>query len=647
MHKNVKSRSMALLGLLVVLGSGSAPAETGLGFEPVAKAPVEECFVCQVSGCLVQERFAASPQDAQPATPYIPVTAYPIGERAAQCEAMDDPADLSKRIIPKRNGAYLWGLTVAGAARDKIWIGSAPNIPCVGGAASGTEGPYVPGTLICESGKSNFPGIPDILRPIFGDWRPPGVFVYDTGTGIQTEVEVPHFLINWTQGLRSAGTTPSGVVLLAGPALLGVGINVFAFDGETREFLGAKRLWRYSNIRKWIQANGALYTTVQKTRGGTGSVLRWVGSRDRPFELVEVGRLDGGGVNIALHEGRLYVGTQGETAFGLIAGPASPGIWMSPRLGLQGLTPLNAGSWIKVWDAAQYEPDPAVLKNYDMGDLESLNGWLYYGTMHKPGNFGVNGFREVYGDPADLGISEEEVVEKTVRAFAIFRARNFDDPGSTEVELLYGHSQLPRFDPQTGSFVEVANVSGYVPVNGPRSSGFVPSRPDILAETNADGYLDFLAAACGFIGPTGPSVDLLKAAAAEQGNPENNYAWEFITEGERLYVGTSDIKIGGPDGFGPRGPYYCPPRGLTGGDLWVFTRESPRTAEPVDLGGFGNPQNGGIRTAVSVDGTPYFGTANPSNVANDWAYPPFVPFVIEGVGGWELLRLETLEAAVE
>jgi hypothetical protein len=646
MGNTLKALVAALTGLLA-LGAGKAAAEVAYAFEPVAKAPVEECFVCQVFGCLVQEVFAANPEDAQPGTPYIPVTAFPIGERAAQCEAMDDPADPSKRVIPKRNGAYLWGLTVAGAAQDKIWIGSAPNIPCLGGAASGTQGPYVPGTLICESDKSNFPSLLATAYPIFGDWRPPAVFVYDTGTGVQTEVEVPNLLIRLTLGLRSAGTTPDGVVLLAGPSLTGRAINVFAFDGETREFLGAKRLRRYSNIRKWVQANGALYTTVQRTRGGTGAVLRWVGSRDRPFDMVEVGDLDGGGVNIALHEGRLYVGTQGETAFGTVAGPTSPGIWMSPRLGTQGLTPLHVNAWIKVWDASQYEPDPAVLKNYDMGDLASLGGWLYFGTMHKPGNFAPNAFREVYGEPADLGVSEEEVVEKTVRAFAIFRARAFDRPDATEVELLYGHSLLPRFDPQTNSFVEVPNVSGYVPVNGPHSSGFVPSRPDILAETNADGYLDFLAAACGFVGPTGPSVDLLKAAAAEQGNPENNYAWEFISDGRRLYVGSSDIKIGGPDGFGPRGPFFCPPRGLTGGDLWVFSKDSPQTAVPADLEGFGNPQNGGVRTAVSADDTIYLGTANPSNVANDRAYPPFVPFVIEGVGGWELLRLEKMDAAPE
>src|SRR5690606_37670528 len=101
---------------------------------------------------------------------------------------------------------------------------------------------------VLEGGLSQYPGIPALLRPFLGDWRPPQVWIYDTVTGQQTNATPNDPLINETLGLRSVGVS-NGLVILAGPGRLGVTVNMFAFDADASppKYLGSRSFIRYSN----------------------------------------------------------------------------------------------------------------------------------------------------------------------------------------------------------------------------------------------------------------------------------------------------------------------------------------------------------------------------------------------------------------
>ena len=123
--------------------------------------------------------------------------------------------------------------------------------------------------------------------------------MYDLKTGVNTNVTPEDPLILETLGLVPAGSA-NGVVLLAGPSLYGLGINVFAFNASTGAYLGSKALLQYADIRSWAAytpapVNGVaqptqLYAGVaNNTTAGTGSVLRWTGSVSSPFSFAVVG----------------------------------------------------------------------------------------------------------------------------------------------------------------------------------------------------------------------------------------------------------------------------------------------------------------------------------------------------------------------
>lgn len=74
--------------------------------------------------------------------------------------------------------------------------------------------------------------------------RPTSLYMYDLTDGtlvdllslLPPELAIP--LRMSTSGIRSAGTHPSGIVFLSGPATQGNGVNCFAFNGQNFEFIG-------------------------------------------------------------------------------------------------------------------------------------------------------------------------------------------------------------------------------------------------------------------------------------------------------------------------------------------------------------------------------------------------------------------------
>jgi hypothetical protein len=485
--------------------------------------------------------------------------------------------------VPKVNEAYVWGLT---KADGKLWFGTAPNVHCfVFGSYLGMTNPEETVSSVCEYGMSQFARVYH-LPAAGGDWRPPSIYSYDLTSRQLTRYRsdtLHDARLNATLGLRSAGAN-NGVVLLAGPTLVtGAGINLFAFNTQTSAYLGSTNLPQYSNIRKWVNADGVLYTAVRKTAGG-GSVLRWSGSVTNPFILEVVGQLDNEGAELSMYgKHRLAISTW--------PGSGAPaGIYIGPAIPAGGLTAAATNKWRKVWSVTDYEPDSLTASTYGGGAAAYYSGWLYWGTMHVPlvasrANIITNGV------PTNA-TQFAEILLNTHRAISIFRGRKLETD-HPKIELLYGEQNLPAFNPATHQFESVPNNMGQKPKFGP--SGF--------------------------------------------GNPFNNYTWTMGVSANSLFVGTMDWSYLFDDLANDMANLFSfsiPPslldqvQGITrlhGADLWRFDSANwVAVAESLD--GIGNPTSYGVRSMVAEKKVMYIGMANPMNL---------VPGP-EG-GGWELIEL--------
>ncbi len=487
--------------------------------------------------------------------------------------------------IPKVNQTYLWGLT---KSQDNLWFGTGANVQCFGRSDFFSRvTPYQGSCIVCEFGESKMsPPLPEGI----GDWRPPRIFVYDLSKNNLIDKTPSDPLMEMTLGFRSAGSLKE-IVFLGGPNLT-EGINLFAFNASTGEYLGSQNFLEYQNIRKWLAVNGALYTAVGNSNksNGAGSVLRWSGDLKDPFQFKVVGILDGAGAELTFHENSIFVSPwpvrteQGDSVKGL------SGLWMSPQIPAGGLNVNHSGLWEKVWQADDYEPDPIIAKTYGCGALASFDGFLYWGSMHVP-------FMSLLIHATIYGIlnDPQKVISAlfgTHRATSLFRGRNFGT-SKKKIQLLYGMPFLPKY---TGTDWEIVsnNMKKSYPLWG--LSGF--------------------------------------------GNFFNFYTWTMSVYNNKLYVGTLDWSIRYKESLNtlleevnidpiPEGMLEFP-TWYYGGDLFRFF-SSKFPAFPESISGVGNYTNYGIRTMVS-DEALYIGTANPLNLltAPDDDLPE---------GGWELIKL--------
>lgn len=180
--------------------------------------------------------------------------------------------------------------------------------------------------------------------------------------------------------------------------------------------------------------------------------------------------------------------------------------------------------------------------------------------------------------------------------------------GQPNVELLYGYTVMPKFDPSTGWKI-VPNAMHTPPKYGP--AGF--------------------------------------------GNPFNTYTWAMSTYNGSLFVGTFDWSfllsdlarssnmlpglnflrngppmVGGLQNFLGRGLLNgLLQQFLFGADMWRFD-STFLPAAPQTFNGFGNYLNYGFRTMLNTNGSLIVGTANPMNLRTGPAQPE---------GGWELWSL--------
>ncbi|HET6423204.1 MAG TPA: hypothetical protein VFG20_05945 [Planctomycetaceae bacterium] len=484
---------------------------------------------------------------------------------------------------PKVNQAYVWGMTKAG---DDIWFGTAANpVSLVVGGILGFAVPRESEFQVSEFWKSQYPGISPLLKTYLGDWRPPRIYRYQPAGGVQ-DVTPSDPLLSNTLGLRSAGANDE-IVLIAGPALIQLGINVFAFDAQTGAYLGSKSFLEFSDIRKWVTVDDVLYTGTLDTwtQTGAGSVIRWKGTKTNPFQYEIVGRTDNEVATLVAHEGRMYAFTWAAVSsfWTRLNGAKSthqPAIWMSPPLPEGGLTAVHQFQWKNVWTIDRYDPDPVVASSLWMGAAESFDGHLVWGTIQIPG-VGALAWLDEYGLP-ESPLLLVESFDKSSRTAPVFRGKLVN--GQLQVDLLYGDATLPKYVPSgpgRGSWVIAPNKLGN-PLHG--SAGF--------------------------------------------GQPLNAYIWSMEVHAGKLYVGTFDRS------FLRYGNDYV--KGLPvpndlGADIVQFTSTST-PAKAVSLTGLGNVTNNGVRTMVSHPDGLFCGTATSANLLAD--LNDTLP-----EGGWEFLKV--------
>jgi hypothetical protein len=506
--------------------------------------------------------------------------------------------------IAKHNQSYVWGMT---ATEDAAWFGTGPNVLqlVMGGYLEmpiPTQGP----SLVAEFGLSQFsPPWPDIL----GDWRPAQVFKWDEETQTRTEftpsiIDAPE--LQSTLGLRSAGTIGE-LVILAGPNFAEdhFGVNFFAFNNETGEFLGSHQQLEIlgdpiNNIRKWINYDGESYTGISGEM--YGYIIKWTGDINDPFQYEVVGIIDAAPAEFTIHEGRLVTscwpggGELGSPTGGL------PSVWYSPVIESGGLTWDDRFSWELLWESSDYEVDPVMARMMAGGAIQSFDGELYWGSMHVP-FMAAFAHLQTYFEQLMIEPTELDVINAVVnchRAISIFRADNLGEPNQ-KIELLYGEEKLHAYSPYSG-WSKVPNASGLKPLYGP--SGI--------------------------------------------GSTFNNYTWTMSVWDDQLFIGTMDwsylipelvpyglevinqVFSGGKFEIGLDDLYiFHLPIPFEGADLYRIGGDN-HVAMPVALNGMGNKRNYGIRTMASTNDRLYLGSANAMNLHPE--------------GGWELYALTDLDA---
>lgn len=476
-----------------------------------------------------------------------------------------------------------------------IWLGTVPNILCQAGAldigGGATTPSFLSKRLVCEYGSSAY-GIANSLPASAGDSRPPQVLTYDLTTDLTTvdplttttvvDRSPDDPLFRSTGGLRFAAST-ADLVLFGGPDLLLPQINFFAYKRSDLSYIGSFSDSAYTDVRRGVNAGGALYVGVANSGGG-GSVLRWTGTAASPFSYTVVGAMDNDAAEIVLAGDRLAVGTWPNQLNGGLRFPPTSGVFISPVLGATGLDPSQATGWKKIWSADNYDGDVVTSRTYGIGGMAWFNNALYFGTVHWV-NGALQAHNAVYGNLTSAdGNPFWERLRGTLRSSILVRATNLSS--RPRLTLLYGDQKLWQYS--TGVWSQVNNGMG--------GGG-------------------------GTLGRSG------------LGNPYNFYVWSLAQYQDRLYIGTLDARIlyAGSSTWN---------KGITEGWLPAFT--SPLGSDLFSLGttgaavlhngdGFGNPYSYGIRNMLGNASGLWVGEANPFNLA--------FPSPTGDLGGWKLFRV--------
>jgi hypothetical protein len=485
----------------------------------------------------------------------------------------------------KRNGSYVWGLT---QVDGKIYWGTNNNLLC---QAFGMlliddfADPYENPCWVCEASQ----GINGKTLGNNGDLIRPRVFCYDPTSGhVQDITPLDTCESANCQGFRSAGGY-NGVVFIGGPDNT-YGSTVFAYSTVDNDFLGFSHFenvtidpnFKITNIRKWLVVNGALYCGVRYVEGSEsgGALLRWTGDKTKPFSFEVVGKAPNELAELTVHNGCIFAG-------GWPAGKSAAAIYQSQQVPEEGFTKDAPAKFNKVWDFSSYETDRFLLQMTGVGGFKSFNGHLYWGMLYPTWVF------PFYVQMAYRTTSDQELINAalgSLRSSPLFCAKDFDN----DVELLYGESELPKYD--------------YVN----RKWNLEPNATSMVPKWGRSGW----------------------------GNIFNDYIWAMDEYKGKLYVGTMDwsnLIVPFSQSFDKYKSLslvlkYMFDQRKYGYDMLAI--EDP-DKEPtlMTYNGFDNDAAYGIRNLMTYDNTLYVGTANPLSLHEK--------------GGWQLLALNQADPSTD
>ncbi len=352
-----------MFAFLLACLSTSALGQHEYKVERVAQAPVDEWFYA-----IGDERNKHMP--------------------LASLGAHPDPP---KGAVAKRNGGYVWAMADVG---EYLWFSSLSNGWCGWMMVTGQFMPTHNSRWACEPFRSSYPNRaaePDLLpwpegaTVVQADWRLPWIYRLNVATGDVERVvsEHPKFtrIMARSFGFRAAGSV-DGVVFMASNPLVRDDESVFilAFDGTTGSFIDGVQLPGYVNVRRFrnvTHANGdeAMYVFVgseMHSSSHPNHLLRWMGSRadpfggyNRGFEVVGDLKDAGSGVELLEHEGRFLLTTWGSET-------VAAGLYQSSPVPVGGFTAARPATFEKVFDAADFDPDPVIAMSWLIGALETF-----------------------------------------------------------------------------------------------------------------------------------------------------------------------------------------------------------------------------------------------------------------------------------
>jgi hypothetical protein len=565
---------------------------------------------------------AALPADAKPPDPASNSTDLLARAQPDECfttvggpkPAMKPNGKCPAGSVPRVNQHYVWSL-FTNDQEPYVWWGTGSNVICYGynffklfyDLEPALEVPE----SVCEGDATTYEN--PFLNPlIFGDTRPPQVFRMNKATGDITEMtptDDPN--INGIIGLRSVGVN-DGVIIFGGPSATAESsgfeddVTMLAYNLATGEYLGSHVFPEIQNVRKWTVIDGVLYAAVKNEVGG-GFVWRWNGSLADPFNFETVGGCDFcEPAEITSFENRFVVSTwNGPDSQDPTVPFPDPELLGIPKLLISqpvpagGFTAANPANLVRAWGPDDSDPSALSAHSLSMGPATEFNGDLYWGQVTIPINQQTAHF-QTYGIP-DTSLEKVLVLVNAGRSCSYYRGRNLGTP-QQEVELLYGASELNRFDEATGTWV---------------------------AEPVKDGPPLF--GGQGF------------------GNLYNVYCWSQTVFQNELYIGTNDSSF-----YSSMLEPMAPVVGLEGvlltlaqnladelkvtrGGFDVFKFTSPdQPAVPVTTNGFCNPAANGLRNMQATSDFLYLGTTSFSNLLTDKKAP---------YGGWELRQLPAAKNA--
>lgn len=519
--------------------------------------------------------------------------------------------------IAKRNGGYAWGTTVY---KDKVWYGAFMNGWCSVWLFPAGLPPLNDSNQAIHNYQSdrNACNVTD-------NEKTPVIQIFDSKTQqvkpYRSDNPVFNEEIKQVAAIRSAGTW-NNVVFIAGlltnenaggdmspDNYFWKGIRIFAFDGDTEEYLGSTLLDDLNEIRRMKilehpDGSQGLYVAAS-SRAGDSYILRWTGNEDDLFSKKSNNKYPGFDIVIdnskegLIGEFELNKSENGEHRIVATTWSSWPvvnrsgGLLVSSSMPKTGFSASKPGQIKPIMLLEDFDPDSFMAPTWGAGALSLYKGYAYWGTM----TIGT-AYVRAYFDHSESMKNTPEARDSLVRAnYAraghVFRTDlsqlgKVKDLAEVKTEMLYGNEFFPVYNESKGAWGIEKNSMGLKPKHGPAGFGY----------------------------------------------GTNNYTWVSTVHDDKLFLSTFDYS-GGLEDYVENSEHQPPEHDylihsayrvakeqggyIPGGDLVVF-EDADSPAKIITRSGLDNPDNNGFRNFLVVEGELYIGTSSESNIGENAGY---------------------------